>query len=370
MPKPAAESVRVCLQDLDHAANAGVLQPGQVAPLWEYLSAHGPAAVGGVPPVPEPAHAPAGPTFDFTHTLYYLGGMLAIGAATLFLNESWQRLGPWGLLAVCVGYAAACVWGARALERRGLAVPAGIVATLAVCLVPLATWSLQHAMGLWPEGEPLRYAQLHTRIDWRWVTLELVTVTAAATALWALRHPFLVMPLAMALWYLSMDLARLVVQPDAPESWRFYRDFSMFFGLLMTLLAFWVDVRSRLASRRDYAFWLYLLGVVTFWGALTARESSSELARAGYAALNVVMLGLGALLQRRVFAACGGLGLALYLGHLSHRVFQDSLWFPLALTLIGLGVMAAGILWQRHETRLRVTLLARLPAALREWVRG
>ena len=68
MPKPAAESVRVCLQDLDHAANAGVLQPGQVAPLWEYLSAHGPAAVGGVPPVPEPAHAPAGPTFDLSQT--------------------------------------------------------------------------------------------------------------------------------------------------------------------------------------------------------------------------------------------------------------------------------------------------------------
>ena len=74
--------------------------------------------------------------------------------------------------------------------------------------------------------------------------------------------------------------------------------------------------------------------------------------------------------QRRVFAVCAGLGLALYLGHLSHRVFRDSLWFPLALTLIGLGVMAAGILWQRHEARLRVALLARLPAALRKWVRG
>ena len=370
MSKPAAETVRVCLQDLDHAAQAGVLEPGQVAPLWQHLSARGPAAAPGMTPVAQPAPQAAGPRFDFTHTLYYLGGLLAIGAATLFMNESWQRLGSWGLLAVCVGYGAACVWGSGALERRGLAVPAGILATLAVCLVPLATWSLQHAMGLWPEGEPLRYAQLHTRIDWRWVTLELTTVAAAATALWALRHPFLVMPLAMALWYLSMDLARLIVQPDAAQSWHFYRDFSMLFGLLMVLLAFWVDARSHLGSRRDYAFWLYLLGVVTFWGALSARESSSELVRAGYAALNVLMLVLGAMLQRRVFAVCAGLGLALYLGHLSHRVFRDSLWFPLALTLIGLGVMAAGILWQRHEARLRVALLARLPAALRKWVRG
>jgi|APTNR8051073442_1049403.scaffolds.fasta_scaffold08396_3 hypothetical protein len=357
------DRLHIRIDDLERAAAAGLLQAGQVAPLWQHLCQPSDAAM----PWP-PAVRPTGPRLDFTHTLYYLGGMLAIGAATLFMTEGWQRLGAWGLLGICAAYAAACVLAARALDRRGLAVPAGILATLAVCLVPLATWALQHALGLWPEGGPERYSHYHTHIDWRWLTLELATLLAAALALWALRHPFLVMPLAVTLWYMSMDLARLVMQPAEHESWRFYRDFSMCFGLLMTLLALWVDARSRLGSGRDYAFWLYLLGLPTFWCALTARDATSELARAGYAAFNLGLLALGAVLQRRVFAACGGLGVAIYLGHLSWHLFRDSLMFPLALTMVGLGVIVAGILWQRHEPRLRAALLARLPAPLRRWV--
>lgn len=354
------DAVRIGRDDLEAAARARLLQPEQVAPLWEHLQER------AQPTADTTAAASTRPRFDFTHTLYYLGGMLAISAATLFMTEGWKRLGPWGLLAICVAYATLCVLAARKLDRRGLAVPAGIVATLAVCLVPLGTWALQHALGLWPEGGPARPAQFHSHIDWRWLTLELATLAAAASALWALRHPFLVMPVAVALWYLSMDLARLIEPPEADQSWRFYREFSMLFGGLMTALALWVDLRSRLGTGRDYPFWLYLMGLPTFWFALTAQDPSSEWARAGYAALNVALLALGALLQRRVFAVCGGLGVTLYLGHLSHRVFQDSLGFPIALTLIGLGVMASGIAWQRNEARLRQALLARLPGALRQ----
>jgi hypothetical protein len=178
------------------------------------------------------------------------------------------------------------------------------------------------------------------------------------------------MPVAFTLWYLSMDLARLIVAPDQALAWEFYRDFSLLFGLGMVLLAFWVDARSRGpgGSRRDYAFWLYLLGMLTFWGALTARDSDSELAKAVYALLNVGFVFVGVLLQRRVFTVCGGFGVALYLGHLSARVFKDSLLFPLALTLIGLAVMAAGVWWQRHEAQLQAALRRRLPAALQRWL--
>jgi hypothetical protein len=334
-----------------------------VPALWRHLvAAAGTAAA--------PASGASGPRFSFTHTLYYLGGMLAIGAATLFMTEGWRLMGSWGLLAVCVVYGALCVAGARRLDARGYEIPAGILATLAVCLVPLATWAVQQGLGLWPEGGPERYAQYHTRIDWRWLTLELVTLAAAAVALWALRYPFLTMPVAFTLWYLSMDLARLIVAPDQALAWEFYRDFSLLFGLGMVLLAFWVDARSRGpgGSRRDYAFWLYLLGMLTFWGALTARDSDSELAKAVYALLNVGFVFVGVLLQRRVFTVCGGFGVALYLGHLSARVFKDSLLFPLALTLIGLAVMAAGVWWQRHEAQLQAALRRRLPAALQRWL--
>ena len=368
-PTAVAPQETLCIvrSDLDAARAQELLDASQVQPLWQFLGASAAAREPG------PA-AHEAPRFSFTHTLYYFGGMLAIGAATLFMTEGWRRQGPWGLAAIAAAYGALCVGLARRLDARRLEIPAGIVATLAVCMVPMTVWAVQQGLGLWPQGGPGHYAGYHTHIDWRWITLELATLVATAVALWALRYPFLMMPLAVTLWYMSMDLARLVVAPDEREAWAFYRDFSLFFGLAMTLLAFWVDARSRSrdpgapGSLRDYAFWLYLLGMLTFWGALSARQSTSEVAKLMYALLNVGFVLLGAVLDRRVFTVCGGLGVALYLGDVSVRLFRDSLLFPLALTLVGLAVIGCGIGWQRREARIRARLWQALPPTLRGWL--
>ncbi len=57
----------------------------------------------------------------------------------------------------------------------------------------------------------------------------------------------------------------------------------------------------------------------------------------------------GAVIGRRVFTILGAIGVALYLGHLAFELFRDSLLFPLALSAIGLGMVGAGLFWQRHE---------------------
>jgi hypothetical protein len=330
--------------------------------LWRFLSLRAGSA------------AATSPRFTFTHLLYYLGGMVAIGAATLFMTQAFAQLGAAALLGTGLVYAAACIAASRVLARRGLEVPAGILATLAVCLVPMVTWAAQSLLGLWPDGAGSTVRDYHRWIDWRWLTLEWATLTAAAVALWALRYPFLMLPVAFTLWYLGMDLARFIVPPSDPDAWDFHRDFTMFFGLVMLLLAFWIDQRSRSrdperpGSGRDYAFWLYLLGMLSFWGALSARPSDYEWSKALYALLNLGFIGLGVLLDRRVFTVCGAFGVAGYLAHLSHVVFKDSLLFPLALSAIGLLLIAAGLVWQRHETRWRRRLWQRLPPALRGWM--
>ena len=65
-------------------------------------------------------------------------------------------------------------------------------------------------------------------------------------------------------------------------------------------------------------------------------------------------------------AVFGGLGVAGYLGYLAGRVFKDSLLFPFALSLIGLAIIALGVLWQRHEAEWSARLRNTLPKALRE----
>ena len=72
------------------------------------------------------------------------------------------------------------------------------------------------------------------------------------------------------------------------------------------------------------------------------------------------------MIGRRVFAVFGGMGVAGYLGYLAWDLFRDSLVFPFVLSLIGLGIIWLGLLWQRHEARIQQLLQRYLPVAWRE----
>jgi Predicted membrane protein (DUF2157) len=302
------------------------------------------------------------PRFSFVHVLYYLGGMIAIGAMSLFMTLGWASLGGWGGFVTAIFYAILALalthWF---LERKGLQIPAGIMATLAVVMVPLAIFGAQQALGYWDMDKPFRH--YHQYIDGRWMMMELGTLAVAAILLWRYRFPFMLMPVAVTLWYMSMDLVPLLIR-DNWQDWEIRKLVSLYFGLLFVGLAFWVDIRSR--HSKDYAFWLYLFGVITFWGGLSSMNSGSEWGKLIYCLINIGMILLGAVLGRRVFAVFGGLGVAGYLGYLAGQVFKDSLMFPFALSLIGLGIIGLGVFWQRREAQWSARLRMMLPAALRE----
>ncbi len=364
-PDASAAQVVLSQADLHDAAYAGLITSQQAHMLWARWSAAGSAMA--LPAIH--GQAVAGPRFSITNTLYYFGGMVAIGAMTLFMTLGWQSFGAWGLAAISAAYLLACLKVADHLKTRHLAVPAGILATLAVCLVPLLVWSVQHGLGWWPPGGPERYSAYHTHINWRWLTLEFVTLAAAAVMLWRYRLAFMVMPIAVTLWYMSMDVAHALWTDVGYWDWEFTRDVSLAFGLATVFAALWVDWRSRRAQvqewRQDYAFWLYLFGTLMFWGGLSLRDSDSEWGKALYCLINLLLVFAGAAIGRRVFAVFGGLGVTIYLGHLSYKVFGDSLLFPFLLTLLGLGVVALGIWWQRHEEQINQRLSAWLPEGLR-----
>ncbi|MFO1434202.1 MAG: DUF2157 domain-containing protein [Candidatus Competibacteraceae bacterium] len=340
--------MNINLNDLQAAAQNGLLSDAQAERLWAFLS----------------ERYRDTPGFNFTHILYYLGGLIAIGAMTLFMTLGWERFGGWGIFFIALAYAGVGLWLTEYfLYRKQLRIPAGILAAFVVALTPLAIYGLQVALGFWAEGRV--YRDYHVWIDWRWLLMELATLATGAIMLWRYRLPFLVMPLAVTLWYMSMDLAPFLFGGDTLD-WEMRKFVSLWFGLLMILLAFWVDIRAR--HGQDYAFWLYLFGVIAFWGGLSLMRSESELGRFLYFCLNLLMIVTGAVLSRRVFAVFGGLGCAGYLGYLAYDVFKDSLLFPFVLTLIGLGVIYLGILWQRHEARISARLRGWLPSALKELI--
>ena len=345
---------RIERRHLEDAARQGLIDTTQIDGLWGFLAAT-------TPPAP-------GPRFDLTHVLYYLGGMLAIGAMSLFMNLGWEAFGGLGIFFIALFYFGIAWKLAGRFERQGLPVPMGIMATLAIVLVPLAAWGLQHVLGMWVDAPHAdQYRDYHRYIDWRWITLELATLAAGCLMLWRWRAPFMTMPIAVTLWYLSMDLAMLLVSFKAGSgwdsaAWTLRKWFSVCFGAITLLVAFWVDLRNR--SRLDFSFWLYLFGLMTFWGGLSLLGSGSVAGKLVYLAINLALVFVGAVLLRRSFTVFGALGVAFVIGDFSRHLFRDSWLFPITLTLIGLAVIYGGIWWNRHERQISARLRAGLPPSL------
>lgn len=345
-------------RDLEAAAAAGILQQDQIDRLLDFLSRR---------------DVKAGKArFTGTHILYYVGGLLAIGAATLFATLAVEALGMGALFGLSVAYALCCIGVAIWFERRELGVPAGIFATLAIALVPLAVFALQRLLGFWVDGSHAsHYRDYHRWIDWRWLIMELSTLAIGAVMLWRFRYTFLVMPIAVTLWYMGMDIVpALIMQTDGSDSlfggaaWELRKQISLVFGLVMTLFAFFIDLRSR--HSKDYAFWLYLFGVLTFWGALSSMHSGHLAGKFAYLAINFLMIFIAAVLGRRVFAVFGGIGVIAMLANLSWGVFKNSFAFVAVLTLLGFALIGAGVWWNKHEAKISAKVRAMLPRDLRE----
>lgn len=333
--------MRITEANLMQAADANIITSEQAIALHQFLASQ------------------AQPQFSFTHILYYFGGLVAIGAMTLFINLGWETFGGLGIFLLCILYAAAGIALTHFFEHKNLAIPAGIAITFVLALTPLATYGLQQWLGLWPDDSV--YREYHRYIRWHWIYLELATLCAGALLIWRYRYPFLLMPVAFTLWYLSMDAAAMLM--DGDYDWQFRRQITLVFGIIALLLAFWVDIRT--TSSKDFPFWLYLVGVLCFWSGLTLQHSDSELNKFLYFCINLALIGLGALLARKVFVIFGALGSCLYLGHLAEKIFPDSWRFPIALTAIGFGIVFFGIWWQKHERAITQKIAQHLPQGLR-----
>ena len=75
-------------------------------------------------------------------------------------------------------------------------------------MAPLAVYGIQDALGLWGEfGKPGTVQDFYMWIKGSWIFVEVATIAAGIIALRYYRFPFIVALIAVALWFMSMDLA-------------------------------------------------------------------------------------------------------------------------------------------------------------------
>ena len=286
--------------------------------------------------------------------------MIAIGAMTLFMNLGWESFGGLGIVFISLFYASVALKLTNTFEAKNLVIPAGICGSFVIALTPLAVYGIQHALGVWPDESI--YREYHRYIKWHWLYMELSTLVIGVIIAWRYKYPFLIMPIAVTLWYLTMDIAVMI--SGGEYNWELRKLVSMYTGLLMIALAFWIDVRSR--YKADYSFWIYLFGVIAFWGGMSLQYSNNELSKFIYFMINLLMISVGVLLVRRVFVIFGAIGCTGYIGHLAANIFRDSWLFPISLSLLGLFIIYLGVLWQKNESTITKKTRAVLPQALRE----
>lgn len=336
---------RIEARDLARAVDAGILQPGQDQALLAFLRQQ-----------PEQRA-----TFQLAHIAFYFGALLIMGAMGWLLTEAWMSVGDLALLAGAALYIIALTALALGLQARHQPIAAGVLAAVAVSIVPLAVFAIERMLGWWPlDDAQVDYHQYYTYVQGGWLLMEAATVLAGLLMMRLVPFPFIVMPIAVALWFMSMDLSEWF--HGATFTWEQRRSVSLWFGLGLLLAVLLVDGRTR----RDYAFWGYFAGLLAFWGGLTSMDSDSEVGKALYCLINLGLMGLAILLRRPLFLVFGALGVASYLGHLSYEVFADSLLFPAVLTLIGLGVIASGLFYQKRREHFSRALRAGLPSWLQD----
>jgi hypothetical protein len=337
--------------DLDRAARDGIIDADQVAPLWAALAARDDGRA-------------AEARFDIPNVAYYLGAVLVIVAMLLFMTLAWREFGGGSLLALAVAYGVGFVAAGRHFWRHAdTRVAGGLLLTLAVFMVPLAVLGAQFMAGAWPAGlrDDAPGAILNRLV------IETATLFAGLVMAGLVRFSFLALPVVAAAWLITVDIVPYLFGPPGGRA-----DIEEVVAILFGLAAMAVSWALDHWTREDFAFWGYLGGSMSFWVGLAGLTlfdgDSGEAANALFALAGLATIGLSVLLARPVFVVFGSLAVLAWLFHLAYGLFEDSLLFPVVLSLIGVTVLWLGVRYHRSHARIEAWLAARVPAGLRRLV--
>ena len=334
-----------CYGELKKLVTAGIISEAQ----WAQASSFLRGSRGEPSTTSELTRQEASKSFNPIMVLYYIGALLILSAFGWFMGSQWDALGSGGILSISLLYAMLFIGVGRFLiHQERFLVAGGLLITCAVGMTPLITYSLQSLLHVWPMQPPGSYPGYYVWINGSWIIIEMATVLASLFALRKVRFSFLVMPAAIALWFFSMDIAE-IFSASHTLTWTHRSWTSVVCGVLFLLVGRVADEQEK---GTDTAFWIYLAGLLAFWGGLTSLPSQGEFGRLIYAFVNVGLLIAGLYLNRKTFAVFATMGLFTYVGHLAWTLFKDSPIFPIALAFVGLMMILCTVVLQKNYSKL------------------
>lgn len=299
---------------------------------------------------PTEAEAPRG--FNWVNVAYGLGALLVLFSGAWFLVRQWEKLGPWGVLGVALGYIGILVIADRRLRALGFKRAGDLGVMLAVALTALPAWSILSLTGEWPPDNTFNPPYVGQQyMASRWMVLELTVILAALVVLRVRRIPMLMHAISFAMFWVWLHGTQLL---DIGYYSPTYQRWTMLAGALVIFATAehverWQLTQEVEKREGDFAgpFWLigaiaFAVSYMTIW--LRADDVWKHLLP--LVAAGVILVSL--VLRRRVLAALGLVGMFGYLVFLADEVFRNSGLFPVVLA--GLGVLTiVGTVWLQRR---------------------
>jgi hypothetical protein len=233
---------------------------------------------------------PVRPRWSSASALVYLGGFVLLVATLVLLGILGDDHGDWAIVGYSVLATAAAIVLALWLERSSRAVAAGLIATLAVLFFVFLAGSFENAIGLLDyDLDDYQPASL---------LLEALTIAAALVALRRFRAPLLVLPIAVTLWIVVIDLGSLISWDSSEEA------LSILGGLALIVAGVAVDR----AGREPYGLWLHVVGGLALGGGVLALVEG-DVAWAFVGLLSLAYVAAAYLLARSSYAVLGTIGI-------------------------------------------------------------
>jgi hypothetical protein len=290
---------------------------------------------------------PAPPVPDRTNRLaagaMYMGGAVTLIGLGILFAYSAATMGLGAALFAGVVYQAAFVFAATWARAKGFPLPSGILATLAVLMVPVIGTTALAIQDLSLDNFDFRFP------------LVLATLGAAVISGLRFRHHLLALPSAAALIAAFLDLLHQLF-PQASQAQAGWA--VVVVGLATAALGRVLELRIKGV---DFARWFYFTGLSLASVALYLLASNALVPTLLLAGVGTVLLSLGAILNRKSFLVLGAGLFFTWFAPFLWNLFDDFLLRSLAGVVLGLGTIAAAGWYQRHA--------AAVGAKLRELVR-
>jgi len=310
-------ALKITKKDLLLAAKNEVLSEDQATFLWHYL-----------------AKTNSFPNRLLT-VIYYFGASCILLAMTWFMIvalETYQGLISFFVSVVygiCFYISGYFLWKTKKFE-----LPAGLLVTASIFMVPLAIYSLQVFFHL-GSVETVSYSTYYCLSNTNWIFMDIAGIVAGSIAICYIRSAFLMIPIGCFIWMLSTDCFPLCDK----------NIISLLVGIGMLICSYILDQKNKPA----FAFYGYLFGSLTFFGALTFLQYSSSFHFALYLLIQIAAVIVGTWIQRKIIVFFGSLGILSYLLYLSYDLFSNETFFSMGLAFIGVLLITVGLLYQKNK---------------------